>query len=102
MEAELIRFEPSGFPLVTTSWQGAPPQRGKTSVNVCGGPAVRMYCLGPNVGDVAAPDEANGAATNVASSMIRKYRARMVISLCDCDLKLLRQSHFDGQFVLRR
>src|SRR5712692_7834165 len=85
MEATLTRCEPSALPLTTTSWHGAPPQRGNVSVKVCGRPAMRVYRLGPNVGaNCAALDEANSTAPNAASSAMEKYFARMVISLANC------------------
>src|SRR5215510_7057972 len=42
-----MRCVPSAFPLTTTIWHGDVPSYWNVSVKVSGGPASRMYCLGP-------------------------------------------------------
>src|SRR5215813_10843452 len=42
-----MRCVPSAFPLTTTLWHGDVPSYWNVSVKVSGGPASRMYCLGP-------------------------------------------------------
>src|SRR5262245_51372444 len=42
-----MRCVPSAFPLTTTIWHGDVSSYWNVSVKVSGGPASRMYCLGP-------------------------------------------------------
>src|ERR1700757_2870419 len=72
IEALLIRLEPSVFPFTTTIWQGAVPQCEKGSVKVWGGPAARVYSLGPNtvvIGAATGEDETAGI-TETTSNVI--------------------------------
>src|SRR5215813_10416392 len=54
IEALLMRCVPSAFPLTTTIWHGDVPSYWNVSVKVSGGPASRMYCLGPKATVISA------------------------------------------------